>query len=87
MRKVRRGLLVTISGAIIVLLAAGSAWAQSASASASAAASASTGGAGGTFIEGTIIPGATYPGIVVNGSLVARSSERMLLPFFLRNRP
>ncbi|HEX3299564.1 MAG TPA: ABC transporter substrate-binding protein [Actinomycetota bacterium] len=54
MRKVRKGLLVLISGVIIVLLAAGSAWAQSASAKASASASASTGGSGGTFIEGTI---------------------------------
>ena len=54
MRKVRKGLLVLISGVIVVLLAAGSAWAQSASAKASESASASTGGAGGTFIEGTI---------------------------------
>jgi peptide/nickel transport system substrate-binding protein len=54
MKKVHRGLLVVLSGMIIVLLAAGSAWAQSASAKASASASASTGGEGGTFIEGTV---------------------------------
>src|SRR3954453_11321019 len=53
MRKVRRGLLVLVSGLIIVLLAAGAAWAQSASASGSASASAA-GGSGGTFIEGTV---------------------------------
>jgi peptide/nickel transport system substrate-binding protein len=52
MRKVRKGLLVLISGLIIVLLAAGTAWAQSASASASATGTA--GQAGGTFIEGTV---------------------------------
>jgi peptide/nickel transport system substrate-binding protein len=52
MRKVRKGLLVLASGLIIVLLAAGSAWAQSASAKASASASAEP--PGGTFIEGTI---------------------------------
>ena len=53
MRKVRKGLFVTLSGMIIVLLAAGTAWAQSASAKASASA-APSGTAGGTFIEGTI---------------------------------
>ena len=53
MRKVRKGLFVTLSGLIIVLLAAGTAWAQSASAKASASA-APSGTAGGTFIEGTI---------------------------------
>jgi len=52
MRKVRKGLLVLISGLIIVLLAAGTAWAQSASASAPA--SGAAGQAGGTFIEGTV---------------------------------
>jgi len=52
MRKVRKGLLVLISGLIIVLLAAGTAWAQSGSASASATGAA--GQAGGTFIEGTV---------------------------------
>jgi len=58
MRTVRKGLLVSLSGLIIVLLAAGTAWAQSASAKASASASASAGDSGGTFIEGTInIPG------------------------------
>ena len=54
MRTVRKGLLVSLSGLIIVLLAAGTAWAQSASAKASASASASAGDSGGTFIEGTI---------------------------------
>ena len=53
MRKVRKGLFVTLSGMIIVILAAGTAWAQSASAKASASA-APSGTAGGTFIEGTI---------------------------------
>ncbi len=53
MRKVRKGLFVTLSGLIIVLLAAGSAWAQSASSKASASA-APSGTEGGTFIEGTI---------------------------------
>jgi peptide/nickel transport system substrate-binding protein len=52
MRKVRKGLLVLISGLIIVLLAAGTALAQSGSASASATGAA--GQAGGTFIEGTV---------------------------------
>jgi peptide/nickel transport system substrate-binding protein len=52
MRKVRKGLLVLVSGLIIVLLAAGTAWAQSASASASA--SGAAGQSGGTFIEGTV---------------------------------
>jgi peptide/nickel transport system substrate-binding protein len=41
-----------LSGLIVVLLAAGTAWAQSASANASA--SADAGQAGGTFIEGTV---------------------------------
>ena len=54
MRKVRKGLLVTLSGLIIVLLAAGTAWAQSASAKASESASASAASSGATFIEGTI---------------------------------
>jgi len=53
MRKVRKGLFVTLSGMIIVILAAGTAWAQSASAKASASAAASD-TPGGTFIEGTI---------------------------------
>jgi len=52
MRKVRQGLLVLISGVIIVLMAAGTAWAQSASAAASPTGAA--GQAGGTFIEGTV---------------------------------
>src|SRR3954452_22042129 len=52
MRKVRKGLLVLLSGLIVVLLAAGTAWAQSASASASASAAASAGGGGGALIEG-----------------------------------
>src|SRR3954466_2705782 len=52
MRKVRKGLLVLLSGLIVVLLAAGTAMAQSASASASASAAGTQ--AGGTFIEGTV---------------------------------
>jgi len=52
MRKVRKGLLVLLSGVIIVLLAAGTAVAQSASAS--AAASTADTQSGGTFIEGTV---------------------------------
>jgi peptide/nickel transport system substrate-binding protein len=51
MRKVHKGLLVTLSGIITMFLAAGGAWAQSATPSSSAA-----GNTGGpvTFIEGTI---------------------------------
>ncbi len=52
MRKVRQGLLVLLSGLIVVLLAAGTAAAQSASGS--AAASGADAQAGGTFIEGTV---------------------------------
>ena len=51
MKRVHKGLIVALVGGIAMLLAAGSAWAQSATPSSTA-----TGGSGGpvTFIEGTI---------------------------------
>jgi peptide/nickel transport system substrate-binding protein len=52
MKRVHKGLLVALAGGIVMLLAAGSAWAQSATPTSSAGASA-TGSGDVTFIEGT----------------------------------
>jgi len=53
MKRVHKGLLVALVGGIAMLLAAGSAWAQSATPATSASASASGTGGKVTFIEGT----------------------------------